>query len=60
MIVCLFHADNRIVLESVKTPGQHVGVIDNGEAKKPSNTGKGRHAQFQPKVIREVLIYSCR
>ena len=49
-------SDNRIVLESVKSPGQHVGIKDDGEAKKPDSTGKGKHGQFQPKVIHEVFI----
>ena len=51
--VCCF-PDNRIVFESVKCPGEHVGVLESGDVKKPRNTATGRHSQFQPKVIREV------
>ena len=40
-----------MVLESVCFPGQHVGVRESGEVKKPSHTGKGKHAQFTPIVI---------
>ena len=40
-----------MVLESVRYPGQHVGVRESGEIKKPSHTGKGTHAQFTPIVI---------
>lgn len=56
LCVFLSASDNRIVLESVKCPGQHVGIKDDGEAKKPDSTGKGKHGQFQPKVIHEVFI----
>lgn len=43
--------DGHVVLESVRFPGQHVGVRESGEVKKPSQTGKGKHAQFTPIVI---------
>ena len=39
-----------MVLESVRFPGQHVGVRESGEAKKPNHTGKGKHGQFTPIV----------
>ena len=45
------HLDGHVVLESVRYPGQHVGVTESGEAKKPSHTGKGTHAQFTPIII---------
>ena len=40
-----------MVLESVRFPGQHVGVRESGEVKTPSHTGKGKHAQFTPIII---------
>ena len=43
------------MFESVKCPGEHVGVVENGDAKKPGSTGTGKHGQFQPKVIHEVI-----
>ena len=52
-IVCTL-ADNRVVFESVKCPGEHIGVLESGDAKKPHNTATGKHAQFQPKPIQEV------
>ena len=39
-----------MVLESVRFPGQHVGVRESGEVKKPNHTGKGKHGQFTPIV----------
>lgn len=45
--------DGHVVLESVRYPGQHVGVRETGEVKKPAHTGKGAHAQFTPIVIAE-------
>ena len=50
----LLLVDNRVVFESVKYPGEHIGVLESGDTKKPRSTGTGRHAQFQPKNIREV------
>lgn len=46
--------DNSIVFESVQHPGQHIGIVENGDAKKPGSTGTRRHGHFQPKVIHEV------
>ena len=43
--------EGHVVLESVRFPGQHVGVRESGEVKKPNHTGKGSHAQFTPIVI---------
>ena len=39
--------------------GQHVGVRENGEVKKPNWTGNGKHGQFKVKVIREQPEYHC-
>ena len=47
--ICTY-IDGHVVLESVRHPGQHVGVRESGEVKKPSNTGKGKHGQFTPIV----------
>ena len=49
--------DGHLVLESVKFPGQHVGVRDSGDAKEPNHTGRGKHAQFTVKVIKEQPEY---
>ena len=40
-----------MALESVKYPGQHVGIKPNGEAKTPSHTGTGNHGRFNPTLI---------
>lgn len=54
-ILFSFVSDECIVFESVRYPGLHAGILENGNAKKPSDTGTGKHAQFLPKVIHEVL-----
>ena len=46
----LYIAEGHVVLESVMFPGQHVGVRESGEVKKPNHTGKGKHGQFTPIV----------
>ena len=46
-----------MVLESVRYPGSHVGVRENGDVKKPSDTGKGKHAQFTP-IVRGTVPLS--
>ena len=48
-----------MVFESVKFPGQHVGIVEIGEPKNPGHTGTGKHSQFQPKVIREASMGTC-
>ena len=45
------------MLESVRFPGQHVGVRESGEAKKPNHTGRGKHGQFKVKVIKKQPEY---
>ena len=58
MCVCLIlPTDGNLVLQSVKYPGFHVGVLDNGEVKNPSQTGDGKHGQFEVKVIKEQPEY---
>ena len=46
------------MLESVLSPGQHVGVHEDGEPVEPKHAFTGKHAQFQPKVIDEVYIHN--
>ena len=48
--------DSRIVFSSVRHSDQRIGIVENGDAKKPAKTGTGIHGQFQPKVIVEVNI----
>lgn len=56
--VCLIlPTDGNLVLGSVKYPGFHVGVLENGDVKKPNLTGDGKHGQFQVKVIKEQSEY---
>lgn len=45
--------DKCVVFESVKSPGQHIGILESGDSKRPNNTGTGKHARFQPKVIHD-------
>ena len=54
--VCISTIDGHVVLESVRYPGQHVGVTEDGEVKKPGHTGKGKHAQFTPIVIGNTIF----
>ena len=49
-------AEGYLVFESVKYPGQRVGILPDGSAKRPSETGTGDHARFTPKVIQEVRM----
>ena len=51
------YADGHLVLESVMFPGQHIGVRENGEVKKPNHTGRLKHGQFKVKVIKEQPEY---
>ena len=39
-----------MVLESVRFPGQHVGILPDGDAKPADQTGTGEHARFTPIV----------
>lgn len=58
MMCCLIlPTDGNLVLASVKYPGFHVGVLGNGEVKKPNLTGDGKHGQFKVKVIKEQSEY---
>ena len=40
-----------ICLESVKLPGQHVGVLPSGDTKAPGNTGRGPHGSFTVELL---------
>ena len=51
------HADGNLLLESVKFPGSHVGVKENGEIKPPHHTGKGKHGQLKVTVLEETPSY---
>ena len=55
--MALFCTDGHLVLESVKFPGNHVGVRESGEAKRPDWTGNGKHGQFKVQVIKEQPEY---
>ena len=44
------------MLESVRFPGQHVGVLPDGSIKPPTQTGKGPHAQFKPTLHQRVSL----
>ena len=35
-----------VVLESVRFPGHHVGILPDGDAKAADHTGTGEHARF--------------
>ena len=50
-MMCFLLTDGYLVLESRVFPGQHVGILPNGSAKPPNQTGTGDHARFCPKVI---------
>jgi len=45
------HKGDVISLESAAYPGQHVGILPNGEMKAPSLTGAGEHGQFNVRVV---------
>ena len=53
----IIHADGYVVFESVKFPGQHVGIKPDGSAKPPDHTGTGDHARFTPQVLNEVGVH---
>jgi hypothetical protein len=40
-----------VSLASVAHPGQHVGILENGDAKHPSRTKTGKHGQFHVKLV---------
>jgi hypothetical protein len=42
---------NMVSLASVAHAGQHVGILENGDAKHPSKTKTGKHGQFIVKVV---------
>ena len=50
---------NAICLESVKLPGQHVGVLPSGDTKAPSNTGRGPHGSFTVELVQAVSFFLC-
>ena len=56
MVLIFCPAEGYVVFESVKHPGQHVGILPDGRAKRPSDTGTGEHARFTPKIISEVRV----
>ena len=43
-----------VCLESVKYPGQHVGVLPDGSVKPPHQTGKGPHGRFIASALSAV------
>ena len=45
-----------ICLESVKLPGQHVGVLPSGDTKAPSNTGRGPHGSFTVELLQAAAV----
>ena len=53
-----FQSDDSVALESVKYPGQYVGIKPDGEATTPSNTGTGTHSRFIPTLIVQDIIYA--
>ena len=38
------------MLEPVLAPNTHIGIRENGDAKKPSHTGTRKHARFTPVI----------
>jgi hypothetical protein len=44
-----------VSLASVNNAGQHVGILENGESKKPSMTKTGKHGQFIVKLVPAAL-----
>ena len=50
-------SDEAVTFESVKFPGQRIGILPNGEVKPPENTGRGQHGQFVPKVVGELSVW---
>jgi len=50
-----------VVFEAVEHRGWHVGILDNGQIKDPSETGVGNHAQFWV-IVKEMVreaYYRC-
>ena len=45
-----------ICLESVKLPGQHVGVLPSGDTKAPGNTGRGPHGSFTVELLQAAAV----
>jgi len=45
-----------VSLASVSHPGQHVGILQNGESKHPSKTKTGVHGQFRVRGLTPPLI----
>ena len=60
-VYCIFrvhvsdHDKEYISFESVKHPGQHMGILPTGNAKEPSKTGKGAHGSFMP-IVMDITI----
>ena len=50
--------EGSVVLESVVFPGQHVGILPDGEPKPPEHTGRGEHGRFTPALKVPVLDMS--
>ncbi|XP_065838934.1 uncharacterized protein [Oscarella lobularis] len=40
-----------VVFQSAKFPGQHIGVLPNGDIKPAANTGRGEHGQFLIRIM---------
>ena len=49
--------EGHLVLESVKFPGNHVGVMENGALKAPNRTRRDRPGQFRVDVLAEQPSY---
>ena len=49
--------EGHLVLESVKFPGNHVGVMENGALKAPNRTRRDRPGQFRVDVLTEQPSY---
>ena len=52
--ISLFLLEGHLIFESVGTPGNHIGVVANGDVKSPKDTGEGISARFTPKVKEHV------
>ena len=48
-----------MALESTMYPGQHVGVLPDGNTKAPGSTGTGQHGRFRTIVISEEAVVVC-
>ena len=46
MMFSFITENGMVCFESVKHPGQHLGIIEDGSVKPPGNTGKGKHGRF--------------